>query len=115
MQKKKNEAKKNEPSIGKKKPPVAKVETKTQKNDKNSTKKNSDNKKNTKNNGNKNKKDMKDTNDKEKKDTKNANNITPVLHKKDRRIDDKEFHKYEDLLNKKTHRPKKESSKKKSD
>ena len=36
------------------------------------------------------------------------------MHKKDRRIDDKEVQKYEELLNKKTHRGK-SMSKKKSD
>ena len=35
------------------------------------------------------------------------------MHKKDRRIDDKEVQKYEELLNKKTHRTKKDNSSKK--
>ena len=48
------------------------------------------------------------------KEAKTINNITPVMHKKDRRIDDKEVQKYEELLNKKTHRGK-SMSKKKSD
>ena len=49
---------------------------------------------------------------KEKKDNKN-NSDAPVLQKKDRKIDDKEVAKYEALLNKKTHRPKNNSNKKK--
>ena len=64
-------------------------------------------------NNDKNKKDAKDTKEsKEKKETKNTNSGAPVLPKKDRRIDDKEFHKYEEMLNRKTHRPKKDSKKK---
>ena len=51
---------------------------------------------------------------KEKKDNKSSNNSgAPVFQKKDRRIDDKEVQKYEELLNKKTHRPKNNSNKKK--
>ena len=44
--------------------------------------------------------------DKEKKEN---NSGAPVLQKKDRRIDDKEVQKYEEMLNKKTHRPKNNS------
>ena len=53
---------------------------------------------------------------KEKKENKNDNTNNssgPVLQKKDRRIDDKEVQKYEELLNRKTHRPKKDFNKKK--
>ena len=53
-------------------------------------------------------------NNKEKKENKNDNSSSgPVLQKKDRRVDDKEVQKYEELLNRKTHRPKKDSNKKK--
>ena len=51
---------------------------------------------------------------KEKNEDKKENNSGPVLStRKDRKIDDKEFQKYEEMLNKKTHRPKKDSNKKK--
>ena len=50
----------------------------------------------------------------EKKDNKGVNNLKPVFQKKDRRINDKEVQKYEELLNKKTHRPKKEKKVNKS-
>ena len=59
------------------------------------------------------KKGKKDKGKKDTKEKKENNSNGPVLQKKDRRIDDKEVQKYEEMLNKKTHRPKNNSSKKK--